>query len=193
MQVAAWGPFCLYSLDKIQLLTIMPSYISRLEFQVVSVQHTISKYRSLVHLCPHILVPFSCGTKSQLVSCFIFTWPEKLHPFLSAIYLDLVSYLMEPTGTGQVNVTCPVGKCSACLRRLAAQRPLSKGGKTVMRAVSLHFSGYVIWSILYDGLRSYLIDPMNLQPTKTRPDSIPNITDCLDGRLWPWAQLIFTH
>jgi hypothetical protein len=26
----------------------------------------------------------------------------KLYPFLSAIYLDLVSYLMEPTGTGQV-------------------------------------------------------------------------------------------
>jgi hypothetical protein len=25
------------------------------------------------------------------------------------VYLDLVSCLMEPTGTGQVNVTCPVG------------------------------------------------------------------------------------
>jgi hypothetical protein len=42
-------------------------------------------------------------------ACFIFTWPENLYPFLNAIYLDLVSYLMEPTGTGQVHVTCPVG------------------------------------------------------------------------------------
>jgi hypothetical protein len=34
-------------------------------------------------------------------------------PFLSAIYLDLVSYLMEPTDTGQVNVTCPVSSTSS--------------------------------------------------------------------------------
>jgi hypothetical protein len=46
---------------------------------------------------------------NQFSACFSFTWPEKLHPFLCAIYLDLVSYLMEHTGTGQVNVTCPVG------------------------------------------------------------------------------------
>jgi hypothetical protein len=46
---------------------------------------------------------------NQISACFIFTSPEKLYPFLSAIYLDLVSYLMEPTGTGQVNATCPVG------------------------------------------------------------------------------------
>jgi hypothetical protein len=37
---------------------------------------------------------------NQISACFIFTWSEKLYPFLSAIYLDLVSYLMEPTGTG---------------------------------------------------------------------------------------------
>jgi hypothetical protein len=63
-------------------------------------------------------------------------------------YLDLVSYLMEPTGTGQVNVTCPVGSTLAdqqnlsteispqfctCLMRLAtSQKPLTKEGKTVM-------------------------------------------------------------
>jgi hypothetical protein len=48
---------------------------------------------------------------------------------------------MESTGTGQVNVTCPVGyrKCCTYLRRLlaASQRPLSKGGKTVMIATLL--------------------------------------------------------
>jgi hypothetical protein len=33
------------------------------------------------------LVPFSCGTKSQLVS---FSLDLKNYPFLSAIYLDLV-------------------------------------------------------------------------------------------------------
>jgi hypothetical protein len=46
---------------------------------------------------------------NQISACFIFIWPEKLYSFLSAIYLCLVSYLIEPTGTGQVNVTCPVG------------------------------------------------------------------------------------
>jgi hypothetical protein len=46
---------------------------------------------------------------NQISACFIFTLPEKLYRFLSAIYLDLVSYLMEPAGTGQVNATCPVG------------------------------------------------------------------------------------
>jgi hypothetical protein len=39
------------SLDKIQLLRIMPSFFSQLEFPVVSGQHTLSKYRSLVHTC----------------------------------------------------------------------------------------------------------------------------------------------
>jgi hypothetical protein len=33
---------------------------------------------------------------NQILARFIFTWPEKLYPFLSAIYLVLVSYLMEP-------------------------------------------------------------------------------------------------
>jgi hypothetical protein len=46
------------------------------------------------------------GTKSQLVS---FSLDLKNYQFLCAIYLDLVSCLMEPTGTGQVNATCPVG------------------------------------------------------------------------------------
>jgi hypothetical protein len=45
-----WGPFSLYSLDKIQLLRIMLSCFSQLEFPVVSGQHTISKYKSLVHM-----------------------------------------------------------------------------------------------------------------------------------------------
>jgi hypothetical protein len=57
-EVTSWGDCCLYSLDKLHLLRIMPSYYS----QLVSGQHTIS------NLC--------------------------------AIYLDLVSCLMEPTGTG---------------------------------------------------------------------------------------------
>jgi hypothetical protein len=39
--------------------------------------------------------PFSCGTKCQLVS---FSLDLKNYPFLCAIYLDLVSCLMEPTG-----------------------------------------------------------------------------------------------
>jgi hypothetical protein len=147
-----WRPFSLYSLDNIQLLRIMLSCFSQLEFPVVSGQHTISKYKSLVHMSSYIGTFFMYGTKSQ-PACFIFTWPEKLCPFLSAIYQDLVSYLMEPTGTGQVNVTCPVGSTLSWsaefkhrnisaisatavhiyLRRLAAsQRPLSKGGKTLM-------------------------------------------------------------
>jgi hypothetical protein len=96
----------LYSLDKIQLLQIMPSCISQLEFPVVSGQHTISKYRSLVHMSSYIDTFFMWN---QISACFIFTSPKKLYPFLSAIYLDLVSYMMEPTGTGQVNVICPVG------------------------------------------------------------------------------------
>jgi hypothetical protein len=44
---------------------------------------------------------------NQISACFIFTLPEKLYPFLSALNLDLD--LMEPTGTGQENVTCPLG------------------------------------------------------------------------------------
>jgi hypothetical protein len=47
---------------------------------------------------------------NQISARFIFTWPENMYyPFLSALYLDLMSYLMESTGTGQVNATCPVG------------------------------------------------------------------------------------
>jgi hypothetical protein len=86
----------------------MPSYFSQLEFPVVSGQHTISKYRSLVHMSSYSC-PFFMW--NQISACFIFTWPEQLYPFLSAIYLVFVSYLMEPTCTGQVNVTvtCPVG------------------------------------------------------------------------------------
>jgi hypothetical protein len=34
-----------------------------------------------------------------------------MYKFFSAIYLDLVSYLMEPTGTGQVNSKGGVEKC----------------------------------------------------------------------------------
>jgi hypothetical protein len=39
----------------------------------------------------------------------LFTTGIPKYPFLCAIYLDLVSCLMEPTGTGQVNATCQVG------------------------------------------------------------------------------------
>jgi hypothetical protein len=84
----------LYSLDKLHLLRIMPSYYSQLE------------YRSLVHMSSYIGTFFMWN---QISACFIFTWPEELYPFLCAIYLDLVSCLMEPTCTGQVNATCPVG------------------------------------------------------------------------------------
>jgi hypothetical protein len=100
------GDCCLYSLDKLHLLRIMPSYYSQLEFPVVPGKHTISKYRSLVHMSSYIGTFFMWN---QISACFIFTWPENLHPFLCAIYLDLVPCLMEPTCTGQVNATCPVG------------------------------------------------------------------------------------
>jgi hypothetical protein len=103
---ASWGDFCLYSLDKLHLLGIMPSCYSQLEFAVVSGRHTISKHRSLAHMTSYIGTFFMWN---QISACFIFTSPEKLYPFLCAMYLDLVSCLMEPTGTGQVNVTCPVG------------------------------------------------------------------------------------
>jgi hypothetical protein len=103
---AAMRAFPLYSLDKIQLLRIMPSCFSQLELPVVSGQHTLSKYKSLVHMSSYIGTFFMWN---QISACFMFTWPEQLYSFLSAIYLDLVSYLMGPTGTGQVNVTCPVG------------------------------------------------------------------------------------
>jgi hypothetical protein len=52
-------------------------------------------------ICPHIYIGTFFMWK-HISARFIFTWSEKLYPFLSAIYLDLVSYLMEPTGTGQV-------------------------------------------------------------------------------------------
>jgi hypothetical protein len=74
----AWGPFPLYSLDKIQLLRIMLSCFSQLEFPVVSGQHTISKYRNLVHMSSYIGTFFMWN---QISACFIFTWPEKLIHF----------------------------------------------------------------------------------------------------------------
>jgi hypothetical protein len=49
---------------------------------------------------------------NQISACFIFTWPEILYsPFLSAIYLDLVSdgTYRYWTCTEQVNVTCRLG------------------------------------------------------------------------------------
>jgi hypothetical protein len=109
-----WGPFCLYSLDKIQLLRMMSSCFSQLEFPVVSGQHYIKI--SLVHMSSCFNTFFIWNQTSafylvhvepNLWACLIFTWPEKLYPFLSEIYLVLVSYLIEPTGT-YVNVTCPV-------------------------------------------------------------------------------------
>jgi hypothetical protein len=82
----------IFALDKLHLLRIMPSCYSQLEFPVVSGRHTITKYRSLVHMSSYI------GT--------FFMWNQAQ------------KYLR---------------KCCTCLRRLAAsQRPLSKGGKTVM-------------------------------------------------------------
>jgi hypothetical protein len=92
---SSWGDFCLYSLDKLHLLRIMPSCYSQLELPVVSGQHTISKYRSLVHMSSYIGTFFMW---KQISACFIFTWPEKLYPFLCAIFLYLLSCLMEPTG-----------------------------------------------------------------------------------------------
>jgi hypothetical protein len=45
------------------------------------------------------------------VRVVVITWMLILDPgfCIVAIYLDLVSCLMEPTGTGQVNATCPAG------------------------------------------------------------------------------------
>jgi hypothetical protein len=83
-ETKSWGLFLFYSLDKIQLLRIMPSCISQLEFPVVSGQHDISKYRSLVHMSSYIGTFFMWNQ----ISAFIFTWPEKLIRFLSAIYMS---------------------------------------------------------------------------------------------------------
>jgi hypothetical protein len=95
------------SLDKLHLLRIMPSCYSQLEFPVVSGQHTISKYRSLVNMSSYIGTFFMWN---QISACIIFTWPEKLHS-ISQCNLpgSCVLSVMEPTGTGQVNATCPVG------------------------------------------------------------------------------------
>jgi hypothetical protein len=86
--------FCLFSLDKLHLLRIMPSCYSQLEFPVGSGQQNIES----LYICLHIFGTFFMW--NQISACFIFTSPEKLYPFLCAIYLDIVSYLMEPTGTG---------------------------------------------------------------------------------------------
>jgi hypothetical protein len=86
---------------------IMPSYFSQLEFPVVSGQHTVSKYRSLVHMFSYKLAPFSCRTKSQLVSFSLN--PKNCIHFSVQFSWILCLYLVEPTDTGQVNVTCPVG------------------------------------------------------------------------------------
>jgi hypothetical protein len=87
-------------------MRIMPSYYSQLRNSQWSQVSILYQNIEALYICPHILVPFSCGSKSQLVS---FSLDMKNSPFLCAIYLDLVSCLMEPTGTGQVNATCPVG------------------------------------------------------------------------------------
>jgi hypothetical protein len=76
LMIGAWGPFSLYSLDKIQLLRIMLSCFSQLEFPVVSGQLTISKYKSLVHMSSYIWYLFHVEPN---LSLFHF------HTFLSAI------------------------------------------------------------------------------------------------------------
>jgi hypothetical protein len=95
-----------------------------------------------LYTCPRIGTFFMWN----LISAgFIFTWPEQLYSFLCAIYLDLVSCLMEPTYKcylssrfhlkliSGIKAHKYIRKCCTWLRRLAAsQRPLSKGGKTVM-------------------------------------------------------------
>jgi hypothetical protein len=54
----------------------------------------------------HKLVPFSCGTKSQLVS-FSLDLKNCIH--FSVQFTWILCLIIELTGTGQVNVTCPVG------------------------------------------------------------------------------------
>jgi hypothetical protein len=91
-----WGDFCLYSL---------PNSISweSCQFAIHNWNSQWSQvsilYQSLVHMSSYIGTFFM---RNQISACFIFTWPEKLYPFLCAIYLDLVSCLMEPTCTGPV-------------------------------------------------------------------------------------------
>jgi hypothetical protein len=136
-----------FFLDKIQLLRIMLSCFSQLEFPVVSGPHTISKYKSLVHMSSYIGTFFMWN---KILACFIFTWPEKPQCNLPGSCV-LVSDGTYRYWTGK-NVTCPVrstlswsaefkhrnisaNAVHVCLRRLAAsQRPLSKArGKTVMQ------------------------------------------------------------
>jgi hypothetical protein len=69
---------------------------------LVSGQHTVSKYRSLVHMCPHILVPFSCGTKSQLAS---FSLDLKNCINFSVQFTWILCFVWW----NMVNATCPVG------------------------------------------------------------------------------------
>jgi hypothetical protein len=72
-----------------------------------------SAYIEALYICPHILVPFSCGTKSQLVSfsldlknCIQVICTEKSQG-------NLPGSCVLPDGTYSywtgINVTCPVG------------------------------------------------------------------------------------
>jgi hypothetical protein len=98
-----WGPFPLYSLDTIQLLRIMLSCISQLEFSVVSCQHTISKYKSLVH--NYVLIYFHVEPNLSLFHYHLTCKTVSI----SQCNLPGSCVLSDGTGTGQVNVTCPVG------------------------------------------------------------------------------------
>jgi hypothetical protein len=139
----SWGDFCLFSLDTLHLLRIMPICYSQLEFPVVSGQHTISKYRRLVHLSSFWYLS-SYGTKSQLVS-FSLALKNCIHFSVQLTWILCLVSLMEPTGkcylSSRFHLKLISGtqaqkylrKCCTCLRRLAAsQRPLSIKEKTVM-------------------------------------------------------------
>jgi hypothetical protein len=60
-------------------------------------QHTVSKYKSLVHTCMSSIWYLFHVEPNLSLFHFNLTWKTVYYPFLSAIYLDLVSYLMEPT------------------------------------------------------------------------------------------------
>jgi hypothetical protein len=77
------------------------------------------------------LVPFSCGTKSQLVSFSLDL--KNCIPFLSAIYLDLVPYLMEPVQSVQHNLSKEIySQMLYMIEEIGSTSKASKGGKTVM-------------------------------------------------------------
>jgi hypothetical protein len=81
----------------------MLSCFSQLEFPVVSGQHTISKYKSLIHMSSYIYWCLFHVEPNLGLFHFHLTWKT-----VSISQCNIVSYLMESTGTGQVNVTCPV-------------------------------------------------------------------------------------